>query len=153
MNISFTWPLVMAAHDHNRLARALHTNEKQCLSKSYPYIKHRVTSFKSYHSLQIVMTINTAQGQTLKHGGRYSLSRNFTTASSMRHFSYPVHLRTSQLQVLKGIENAEKNHTFMHQIFNIDKWYKCQTYKLIFDQIFYCFYMRIIRRVKLVSMN
>ena len=43
-----------------------------------------------------------------KNGGMYSPTRNFTTASSMGHFSYPVNWRTSLLLFLKGIENAEK---------------------------------------------
>jgi hypothetical protein len=54
------------------------------------------------------MTINKAQKQILEHGGIYSPSRNFTTASSMRHFSYTVHWRTSLLHLLKGIESGEK---------------------------------------------
>jgi hypothetical protein len=58
--------------------------------------------------MTFLMTINMAQKQTLIHGGIYSTSRNFTTTSSMRHFSYPVLWRTSMLQLLKGIEDAEK---------------------------------------------
>jgi hypothetical protein len=55
-----------------------------------------------------VVEINKPQKQILKYGGMYSPSRKFTTASSMRHFFYPVHWQTSMFQLLKGIENAGK---------------------------------------------
>jgi hypothetical protein len=48
------------------------------------------------------MTINQFQGQTLN----MSNIAVFLMASSMWHFSDPLHLREALLQVLSGIENV-----------------------------------------------
>jgi len=54
------------------------------------------------------MTINKAQGRTLKCAGIYLPSPVFFHGSCMWHFPDPLHLTTSLLQLLKGTDKVRK---------------------------------------------
>jgi hypothetical protein len=51
------------------------------------------------------MTINMAPGQTRKHAGMICHRLFLRMVRSMWHFSHPLHLTTSLLQILKSTGN------------------------------------------------
>jgi hypothetical protein len=118
--VSFPWPPVVTAHDHKRLARALHFSGSYWRYKNYPYTQYSVNSIRSYPSLQTVqktisyqnlfaMTTFKDQGRTLKSVRIYPPSPGLSIASSMWNFPDLLHLTHSLLGVLKGTDNVEKN--------------------------------------------
>jgi hypothetical protein len=60
---SFPWPPVVAAHDHKKLARALHSSGSYWLYKRYPYTQDSVKPIRSYHSLQTVQKMISDQNR------------------------------------------------------------------------------------------
>ena len=102
----FPWPPVLVENILKILVEAQNNSESHCVYKTtYSYTHNAVVSVRSFNSLQTVqkvfliktsfaVTISKAQGQTFKQAATYPPS----TASSMWHFPYPLHLTTSLLQ-------------------------------------------------------
>jgi hypothetical protein len=57
--------------------------------------------------IAFAMKINQGQGQTLKSVGTYPSLPVFPMVSSTWHFSDPLHLTTSLLLLLKGVDNVQ----------------------------------------------